>query len=126
MKKNNLKIGQKIAWIDPAGETSGVYEVVELYDDYAALTNGVSYTEALYDELQALEDTYCCPQCGCVDIQEQGWFEVNSPTAKIIDMVEGGTIWCPECNGEISSGSVTCNVYLKNKVYNEKEKAPDN
>ena len=119
MEKNNLKIGQKIAWIDPAGETSGVYEVVELYDDYAALTNGVSYTEALYDELQSLEDTYCCSQCGCVDIQEQGWFEVNSPTAKIIDMVEGGTIWCHECNGEISSGSVTC------KVYDEKKKTSD-
>lgn len=115
MEKSNLKIGQKVAWIDPAEETSGVYEVVELYDDYLALIKEGSYAEALYDEIQSLEDTYCCPQCGNIDIQEKGWFFVNSKSTRIVDMVDNASIWCGECDELVERGSVTCEVYLNGK-----------
>ena len=104
-----------VVWIDPDDETSGIFEVSEKVGDVYYLKNEHSEAEAFEDEIQSLEDTYCCPQCGNIDIQEQGWFYVNSGTSRIVDMVENAPIWCDKCDGVISSGSVTCDVYLKNK-----------
>lgn len=106
-----------IAWIDPAAETSGIFEIVEKVDDVYYLKNEHSEVEAFEHEIQSLEDTYCCPQCGNIDIQEKGWFFVNSKLTKIIDMVDDASIWCEKCNGEIASGSVTCEVYLNGKQH---------
>jgi hypothetical protein len=105
---------KKVVWIDPEGETSAVFEVVKEDEETMFLKNEFSEAEVPVWETQSLEDTYCCPQCGNIDIQEQGWFLVNKkgPT-EIVDMVENAPIWCPECNGIISSGSVTCDKYEK-------------
>lgn len=115
-----------VVWIDPDCETSGIFEVVDDKDEILLLKNEHTELECPPHEIQSLEDTYCCPQCGCIDIQEQGWFYVNKQGPTVItDMVDSGGIWCPECNGGVSN-SITCDVYLKNKIYDEEEKETDN
>lgn len=113
----NIKLKSKVAWIDPADETSGIFEVSEIVGDVYYLKNEHSEVEAFEDEIQSLEDTFCCPECGNIDIQEQGWFWffVNSETLKIVDMVDNAPIWCDECDELIERGSITCDVYLNGK-----------
>lgn len=115
MKKENIELNQLVAWIDPASESSALYNVVEIQEDQVLLKNAFSETEALFEELSLLEDTYCCPSCGNIDIQEQGWFYVNVPDSKITEMVDNATIWCDQCDSVINNGSTTCNIYLENK-----------
>jgi hypothetical protein len=52
---DEFKKGQKVYWRDPAGETSGVYEVYNQYDEYIYLIgNGASETEVYAGELHNL------------------------------------------------------------------------
>jgi hypothetical protein len=107
---------KKVVWIDPDSETSAIFEIVEDNDEILLLKNEFTELEAMPHEIQSLEDTYCCSVCGCIDIQEQGWFLVNKqgPT-QITDMVENGGIWCPTCNAGIPLGSITCDKYEKSR-----------
>lgn len=107
---------KKVVWIDPDSETSAIFEVVKDDDESLFLKNDFTELEAFPHEIQSLEDTYCCSVCGCIDIQEQGWFFVNKQgPIEITDMVENGRIWCPSCNSRVASGSTTCDKYEKSR-----------
>jgi hypothetical protein len=115
MKKKEIKVSQIVAWIDPTSESSGMFTVIKKYAEHVLLKNSASEIEAPYHELQLLEDTYCCPSCGNIDIEEQGWFYVNNPNTVINDMVEESPIWCSMCDFTLSS-STNCDEFLKIKM----------
>lgn len=39
---------------------------------------------------------WCCPECGCTDVQSEGWIHCNTNTFTGDD--SGTDAWCPQCD----------------------------
>lgn len=93
--------GEKVFWNDPEdGISSGVYEIIsKVDDDYDSvlIRNEHSEAEVFISELMKLEDTYVCNECGSFDIEELGWYAVNTRNMKFTDVGPGEEYWCNSC-----------------------------
>ena len=52
------------------------------------------------------ETLFCCPECGCTEIQMQHWLDPN--TGENHGMVDGGNLYCPECDA--THGCAPCPI----------------
>ena len=103
-----MKIGDKLVFVDPDSEFSHVVRIEELYSETEVLTNSGGKERK---DLQQLGDTYCCGNCGNIDIEEQAWVFTN--TRKYSDVISDTNVktWCRDCSAHVEQKTVE--EYLK-------------
>lgn len=117
MKKKDVKINMIVVWLDPERLTSSIFKVVEKKSDIVVLKNKYSECEALYKELMSPDDTYICPQCGNLHMEETIHVDIN--TSKLVESAD--EYFCTECDETLTPDKVSEHLKENLKFYFDEE-----
>lgn len=119
MNPKNIKVGDKLVWLDPDNITSQIV-TVDFIDEDEIQINGVDSQiidctgeaacdiEVFSDELHTLDSILCCQECGNIDIEEKAWIYVNSSVFN--ERTDDVECWCGQCKN--TCYPVTVKQYL--------------
>lgn len=89
MNPKEIKVGDKLVWLDPDNVTSQIV-TVDFIDEDEIQINGVDSQiidctgeaacdiEVFSDELHTLDSILCCQECGNIDVESKAWIFTNS------------------------------------------------
>lgn len=108
-----MQIKKKMVWIDPDHETSAIVEIIKIEGDIYTCISKTSEIEATKDELLNLSDTFCCKDCGSLEIQNKIWIYTNGGNVFAGPLDDDGAddYYCPTCNNLVAV--ITVDDYLK-------------
>ena len=110
---SKFKLNRHVAWIDPVGMNSKIMRIndIENEEDYTIVDEDGTSLTVTEEEIEDPEDTYVCPQCGCIDIEVQAWIKYNSD--KYAGEIENRNLYCPDCEDAISDTMTAYDFYKK-------------
>ena len=113
MNPKNIKVGDKLVWLDPDNMTSQIVIIDAINEEILSCTGEADCDVEVFDnELHTLDSILCCEKCGNIDVESKAWIFTNSSVfnQNCHDLEH----WCNNGCGEVNLKTVK--QYLDEKL----------
>jgi len=106
MNPKEIKVGDKLVWLDPDNVESKVIEVTGfdgLSEDFYLIEKDEDGDGFHCEELHTVDSILCCEKCGKIDVESRAWVFTNSSVFN--HNCDDLGHWCKNC-GEVNLKTV--------------------